>query len=148
MRTNVAEAAMTPEWHTFTSTAVREGDLWTVRCDQHADICTRVRLLSHAVAEQRVIIADVAGVPEDRITVVVRPELPENVKNHLARARRLRQTATWANGAAAAERRAAARALANAGYSTRDIGTILGVSHQRAHQLFQWKPPEDRQPNF
>jgi hypothetical protein len=54
---------------------------------------------------------------------------------HVRTAARLREEAHRANREAAAESRAAARVLREAGLSVRDVGTVLGVSHQRAHQL-------------
>ena len=61
--------------------------------------------------------------------------LPGSVQDHLDRARRLREESSRAQVAAAAEARAAARELRDAGLPVRDIGRVLGVSFQRAHQL-------------
>ncbi|NDL58871.1 hypothetical protein [Phytoactinopolyspora mesophila] len=80
-------------------------------------------------------LASAVGVPVANLTVDVQPLLPDAVRDHIARAWKLRTTAAWANREAAAARRAAVSALAAEGLSLRDIGTILGVSHQRAHQL-------------
>lgn len=129
--------------HTFTSTATRLGHYWIVQCDQHPGVRSKVRLLAHAIEQQRHGIASAIGTPERQVVVEVNPVLPESVLEHIARARELRATATWANSAAAAEMRAAARALAEAELSLRDIGTILGVSHQRAHQLIRCMPADD-----
>lgn len=121
--------------YSFTSTATREGSYWLVQCHQHPAVHSTVRLLSQAVEQQRLAIATFLGVPEAWITVDVKPVVPAVVEEHLARARKFRQEAAWANHAAAQESRAAARGLADAQLSLRDIGTILGVSFQRAHQL-------------
>lgn len=121
--------------YSFTSTATREGSHWLVQCHQHPAVHSTVRLLSQAVEQQRLAIATFLGVPEAWITVDVKPVVPAVVEEHLARARKFRQEAAWANHAAAQESRAAARALTDAQLSLRDIGTILGVSFQRAHQL-------------
>ncbi|WP_129664759.1 hypothetical protein [Phytoactinopolyspora endophytica] len=121
--------------HAYTSTAIRDGQYWLVRCDQDPGIHSKVRLLTQAVQHQRQAIAYALEAPEAMITVDVRPVLPEQIRERIARARELRGTSTWANSSAAVELRAAARALAEARFSLRDIGTILGVSYQRAHQL-------------
>ncbi|WP_129668552.1 hypothetical protein [Phytoactinopolyspora endophytica] len=92
-------------------------------------------MLSRAAASQRAAIASVLGLTADDVTVTVVPVLPDDVREHLARATQLRQTATWTNRAAAAERTVAARMLWRDAISLRDIGFILGVSHQRARQL-------------
>ncbi|NED96821.1 hypothetical protein G1H11_16050 [Phytoactinopolyspora alkaliphila] len=119
----------------FTSTATRKGTVWIVECDQHPEVRSQVRLLSWARDEQRREIAARLGVPVATVTVDVRPVLPDDVMEQIARAEELRAQASSANRAAAAERRATARALAAENLSLRDIGTILGVTHQRAHQL-------------
>ena len=61
--------------------------------------------------------------------------LSPEVAKHLARAEKLRTDSASAQAAAASEVRAAARALREEGISLRDVGKLLGVSYQRAHQL-------------
>jgi hypothetical protein len=124
----------------FTSTAVREGKRWRVQCDQHLHIRSQVPLLARAVEHQRAGIAACLDLAPSQVTVTVRPVLPDAARRHLSRAQERRHTASWANHAAAIETRLAARALAELGLSLRDIGTILGVSHQRAHQLLHDPP--------
>ncbi|NDL60155.1 hypothetical protein [Phytoactinopolyspora mesophila] len=124
-----------PPAYTFTSTATRDGVFWMVQCDQYPSVRSKVRLLAQGVRHQRYAIAALLGVPEARISVDVRPILPACAEKHMARARELRADAARANRAAAEESRAAARALAEAQLSLRDIGTVLGISFQRAHQL-------------
>lgn len=61
--------------------------------------------------------------------------LPTSVQDHLDHARRLREDSSRAQAAATPKARAAARELHEAGLPVRDIGHLLGVSFQRAHQL-------------
>ncbi|NEE03849.1 hypothetical protein [Phytoactinopolyspora halotolerans] len=119
----------------FTCTPERDGDHWLVRCDQYPGVCTRTRALAQAIDNQRRSLAAILDVPPEHIAVELRPRLPGDAAEHVSRARELRSTAAWANHAAAQEIRAAARILAEAELSLRDIGTILGISYQRAHQL-------------
>lgn len=75
-------------------------------------------------------------VAEETVVVTVQPLVPDIAQRHIDRARVLRDTMLWANRAAADERRSAARVLARElRLSLRDVGIILGVSSQRAHQL-------------
>ena len=120
---------------TYTSTAVRYDKVWVVTCDQHPSAVSTVTRLADAAEHQREAIAFVAQVPEDSVEVTVTARLSPEVREHMARAAALREQAAEANHAAATEARAAATSLAGAGIPLRDVGTILGVSYQRAHQL-------------
>lgn len=62
-------------------------------------------------------------------------ELPASVQGHLERAQGLRVESARTQSEAAAEVRAAARELHESGIPLRDIGRVLDVSYQRAHQL-------------
>ncbi|MDR3068546.1 MAG: hypothetical protein LBU50_03490 [Cellulomonas sp.] len=119
----------------YTSTAVRDGRVWSVRCDQHPSAASIVTRLADAADHQREAIAVVAGVDAADVEVEVTVSLPDGVRDHIERAAALRTRAAESNHAAASEARAAAALLAGSGIPLRDVGTILGVSHQRAHQL-------------
>ncbi|MGP4017389.1 hypothetical protein [Saccharopolyspora sp. 5N708] len=69
------------------------------------------------------------------IDLDVHIKLPDEVQERLARAKELREQAAQAQGKAAEELRGAARKLHDIGLSMREIGELLGVSYQRAHQL-------------
>lgn len=62
-------------------------------------------------------------------------ELPAYATAHLERAAALRAESERARVAAAHETAAAALVLHDAGLTVREIGPLLHVSHQRAHQL-------------
>ena len=67
------------------------------------------------------------------ITIDLR--LPKEAEVELAESRRLREVSALANTESAQRLRSAARALVEAGVTSRDIGTALGVTRQRVHQL-------------
>src|SRR5450631_2223994 len=59
----------------------------------------------------------------------------ESVAGHLDTAKQLREQAARSQHDAAEEARKAARELSEDGVTLRDIGRLMGVSYQRAHQL-------------
>ncbi len=73
--------------------------------------------------------------PVSRIRLDYEFALPRSVRERLERGRRLRRTSVEAQAKATAEYRAVARYLHEAGMPLRNVGEVLGVSHQRAHQL-------------
>ncbi len=120
---------------TYHVTATRHGKSWLLECDELPTIISHANRLDQAADTIREAIAFVADVPEDSFTIELNPVLPEVYSLAEARARIARETALAANSEAARESRIAARALADEGWTVRDIGTVMGVSHQRAAQL-------------
>lgn len=80
-------------------------------------------------------IAFVAEVLEESVEVDVIPVISESTRRHMTAAAEARTEYEEAQKRAARESRAAARELAKAGLSMRDIGKVMGVSFQRAQQL-------------
>lgn len=115
-------------------TAERSGRWWVLQAVEAPGAISQVRRLDQA-GEIIEAIAFVTGEPEADITIDVQPVVPPEAAEHLAAAARFREESATANSRAAQEARAAASALAGIGLTVRDIGAILGVSFQRAHQL-------------
>ncbi|MDR1187720.1 MAG: hypothetical protein LBK95_09745 [Bifidobacteriaceae bacterium] len=115
-----------------TATKNRRG--WTLVGVEHGAV-SEVARLDQAATEMREPLAYLAGLPEDGFDIEVEPQIPESFRFEQAEAERLREEAKSATSAAAEHSRKAARVLAEAGLSMRDIGQVMGVSHQRAHQL-------------
>lgn len=119
----------------YTATAHRCGEWWMVQCDQLPGALSQVRSLAKASDVHREAIAFVSGEPVDQIEVEVHAELPPDLAAELAAAERLAEAARNDLDTASRKRREVARQLARQGVTVRDIGTLFGVSHQRAQQL-------------
>lgn len=96
---------------------------------------SEVRSLAHAAADMVEPVAYLAGLPESEVEINVVPALPVEISERLERVESARREAEEANSRAASEYRAAVRALRDDGVTYRDIGALLGVSHQRVAQL-------------
>ena len=117
-----------------TVTAERGHRWWVLECTE-AGAVGQCKRLSQADAEMREAIAFQLGLPEDSFEIDLDVQLPEEYRQASERAKRLRRQADQLSTEAAAAYRTAARTLADKGLTVRDIGTILDVSYQRAHQL-------------
>jgi DNA-directed RNA polymerase specialized sigma subunit len=73
--------------------------------------------------------------PADVGDIDVDVQLPDQLANDLAALRSSERLADDARQAAAHAQRRAAEQLRAAGLSVRDIGRLLGVSHQRVSQI-------------
>lgn len=67
--------------------------------------------------------------------VAVQPALPDSAVHSIAEAREARRAAEQTQRRAGDLMAAAARDLAEQGYTVRDIGAVMGVSFQRVQQL-------------
>lgn len=119
----------------YTATARRGSRRWVVQCDQFPGALTEVTRLDQAPEFMVEAIAFVSQVPQDSVQVTVTPAIPEDIAAELARVEDLRSQARAADREAAALHADAARRLQAQGLSVRDIGSVLGLSHQRAQQL-------------
>ncbi|GAB3057652.1 hypothetical protein [Sediminivirga luteola] len=119
----------------YTVTATRTGRWWALQCDEVPGALSQAVSLEEAERIMPEAIAYVAGVPEDQVEVTIVPVIPDEARDHMEAAKRLREESARANRAAAEEARQAARALRASGLSVRDTGYALGVSKQRAAQL-------------
>lgn len=115
---------------------VQRGERYWLVYVPEVDRWTQARHLREVEEMARDLVAVMDDVDPDSFELEVEVELPESVRRHLAEAGRLRDEAARATSAAAEEARAAARELHDdAHLPLRDVGKLLGVSYQRAHQL-------------
>jgi DNA-binding CsgD family transcriptional regulator len=81
---------------------------------------------------------------EASIELVPRPVLTKATSRTVEQARRARDQARNADHLAIEQTRKAAVALTSRGISMRDAAAILGISHQRVHQLLTPETPPRR----
>lgn len=118
----------------YAVTARLDGRLWFIEIPA-IDGATQAQNVGEIEEMAIDYIAAVTDAPETEVHVTIELILPEAIKGHLSRAVELRTLEAEARTGAAEQARLAARALRNAGLTLREVGTVLGVSHQRAQQL-------------
>ena len=122
---------------TYTVSVTREGRWWMVRVPE-IDQVTQARRLSEVTKAARELIAVTLDVPMSKVGVRVRVERVGEVEDVTGRAEAIRREQARADELvrrAQDESKEVARQLAGAQVPVRDIGELLGVSHQRVHQL-------------
>jgi len=112
----------------------RDGKFWRVHVPQ-VGRSTQARNLREIepMAVDLIVIMD--DIQRSAFQLDVRIALPGDVRHELEEAAELREKAACAQAEAARLSRAAAYRLHDLGLPLRDIGKVLGVSYQRAHQL-------------
>jgi hypothetical protein len=114
----------------------REGKWWMVSIPE-LDGLTQARRLEDASAMARDYIAVALDIPTSdvELNVAVIDVDGVNVADAIARLEAEKLEAEAARERVAEDTRRLAQTLASSKVPVRDIGAILGVSHQRAHQL-------------
>lgn len=114
---------------------VSRGDRYWIVHVRELNRATQARHLRELESMTQDLIAVMTGAAPESFEVEYDIQLPEAVAAHLRASHELRAAAASTEAEATAEARAAARALHDLGLPVRDIGRVLGVSFQRAHQL-------------
>lgn len=123
----------------YTAVVTREGKWWMVRVPE-IDGLTQARRLGEAELMARELISVTRDIPLEDVRVEVTLASVDGLANI---AERVAEIASHRDEAAELERRATrdsaalARALTERNIPVRDVGAILGVSHQRAYQLLR-----------
>jgi len=121
---------------TYTARLEREKDgRWTVELDEEPRVHTWGKTVDQALARMREAAALWFQTEEDQIELVPHPVLPKATGRTVEQARHAREQARDADRLAIEQTRKAAVALTARGISMRDAAAILGISHQRVHQL-------------
>jgi hypothetical protein len=123
-----------------TAQARRTGDWWAVEVPEVDGVFTQAKRLDQVPA----MVADAVALLEDldpaTVEVEVVPVVPDALVEALSLARERREQAEALNVEASTIVRQVALDLTALGYSMRDIGVVLGVSHQRVAQLVAPRP--------
>jgi galactokinase len=113
----------------------RTGRWWLIDVPGVPAAHSQARRLDQAEDVARDLIALLTDADPGSFDVDIAVQLPAAVRADLDRAEELRREAARSQHEAAALARSAARRLHDDGLPLRDIGKLLQVSHQRAHQL-------------
>jgi predicted Zn-dependent protease len=121
---------------TYRVEVIREGKWWMVSIPE-LDGLTQARRLEDASAMAREYIAVTLDIPTSdvEVNVAVIDVDGVNVADAIAQLEAVKHEAEAARERVAEDTRRLAQTLAGKKVPVRDIGAILGVSHQRAHQL-------------
>lgn len=114
----------------------REGRWWIVEVPEIGEV-TQARRIRDVTSAARELIAVTLDLPLESVDVAVDIEPIEgvDVAAGLAHVRTMHESAMTFERQARAEVAGLAQALSAADVPLRDVGAILGISHQRAHQL-------------
>ena len=119
----------------YVVTARRDGRRWFVRVARVPGAVTQVRRLDQVEAMAREVVSLLLEVDPGAFDLEVQAEIADELRAALARARDLQRQAEQAQAEAASLVREVARKLREQGLTMADVGTVLGVSFQRASQL-------------
>ena len=127
---------------TYTAQLEQEGDgRWTVELEEEPRVHTWGKTVDQALTRMKEAAATWFDTDESAIALVPRPVLPKAASRTVGQARQARERARAADRVAIEQTRKTAITLTGRGISMRDIAAILGISHQRVHQLLTTQPP-------
>jgi predicted RNase H-like HicB family nuclease len=122
---------------TYRTTVERDGKWWVVSVPE-IDGLTQARNLAEAEKMARSLIAITLDVEHDSFDIELAIDHVGDVADvsaQMADIAELRERSALQEREATAKATALAKQLANEGLTMRDIGSVLGVTFQRAHQL-------------
>lgn len=121
---------------TYTTRATRVPGGWRLQCEQLPGAISEVRKLAHAEESQREAIAFVADVDEAEVgDVQLVIDLGHDMARRVDELSELSEQRRRLQEAESRERAGIARKLLEQDLSLRDVGAILGISHQRVAQI-------------
>lgn len=122
----------------YTAMATRSGSWWAIQVLELDGVWTQARRLDQVEAMARDAIALLLEVPEDSFTITVQVELPDEMRAALEELHAAKAKADSASAEASHVAQRTVQILHDKAHlPLRDIGQVLGISHQRAHQLLR-----------
>ena len=116
--------------------AVRSGDWWSITVPELSGVFSQAKRLDQVEQSAREAIAMMLDIAEAEVcSLEVHVTPPATVVEVLKRLGDFVATANEATDAATAARREAAQLLRDEGLPIRDVGELIGVSHQRVSQI-------------
>lgn len=112
--------------------AILDGRFWLVRVPA-IERSTQARNVAEIEPMAKELIELMTGEIDPQVNV--KKVLPKAIEEHLIEMARFRVVEEKARRGAAAASRAAAKLLRDQNLTLVEVGAVLGVSHQRAHQL-------------
>ena len=120
---------------TYTAVCVRSGKWWAISIPEIKGAYSQARRLDQCADVARSLVVDVLEVPADSFEIDLRPVAPSELVQLIEGAEASKRLAAEAaTNAHEAVSDVVHKAL-ESGLSMRDVGVLLGVSHQRVHQL-------------
>lgn len=114
---------------------------WIVRVLDMRHVVTQARRASEVEEMARDVIALLEDVPPNSFDIEVTYRVADELDSDIAEVRRLRREAEEMAVRSRTATADAARRLRAAGLSVREIGSLLGIAHQRAQQILAASPP-------
>lgn len=125
-----------------TAQARRSGDWWAITVPEVEGVFSQARRLDQVALQAADAVATMLDIEPADVEVTVVPDVAnEATAAAVAAALEASQAATAAAAVASSSTRAAVARLQGAGYSTRDVAALLGISHQRVSQLAATSAP-------
>lgn len=118
-----------------TAKANRSGGWWAIEVPEVPGVFTQARRLDQVAEMVADAVATMLDVPANSVEVDVQPELDGQHRRMANAARASSEAAALAQLEASKASRLAVTHLRADGLTTRDVATILGLSHQRVAQL-------------
>lgn len=121
----------------YTARCYRSGKWWAIEVPEVPGAHSQARRLDQVEANAREAIGLILDVDGDTFDITVQVDLDDVVRGQVEALAQARERATEAQKNAAATAAGVAADLVARGLSTRDAGTVMGLSHQRVAQLLQ-----------